>query len=237
MSPRVIRPRADVLVVIAHPDDAEFSCGGTIAKLAREGKNIWYVLATSGDKGTSDRTLVPWELAALREVEQRNAAAALGAKGCLFLGYPDGFLEDKADLRGKLVRVIRALQPDILITWDGYARRFNHRDHRTIGTSVLDAAFPLARDHLAYPEHLVEEGLETHKVGEAWLVGADEQDYYVDIGDYFHQRMQAIACHVSQVGAREPAAFEEQMRERARETGKKVGMEYAEGFRRITFRR
>ncbi len=237
MSPRKARPRADALVVIAHPDDAEFAFGGTIAKLAREGKKVWYVLATSGDKGTSDRTLVPWELAARREVEQRNAAAALGAKGCIFLGYPDGFLEDTADLRGKLVRVIRTLQPDILITWDGYARRFNHRDHRTIGVSVLDAAFPLARDHLAYPEHLLEEGLETHKVGEAWLVGADEPDYYVDIGDYFHQRSQAIACHVSQVGDRDPAAFEERMRERSRETGAKVGMDYAESFRRITFRR
>lgn len=174
-------------------------------------------------RAASDRSIAPWQLAARREVEQRNAARMLGAEGVIYFGYPDGFLEDTPDLREKLVRVIRTLKPDIAITWDGYARRFNHRDHRTIGISLLDAIFPLARDHLAFPDLLYEEGLEPHKVGEAWLAGSDEPDYYVDIGDYFHQRAQAAICHVSQVGGREPAAFEKQMRERARELAERAG--------------
>lgn len=195
------------------------------------------VLATSGDKGTEDRSIPPHELAARREIEQRNAAAALGACGCTFLGYPDGFVEDVPDLRGKLVRMIRLLKPDILITWDGYRHSFNHRDHRTIGVVALDACFPAARDHLYYPDQITDEGLDTHKVGEAWLVGADQPDYYVDVGDYFHQRARAAACHISQIGKRTPTTFEKRWRERAREVGKAAGMEYAEGFRRVVFRR
>lgn len=238
MSPRRAAPRADVLVIVAHPDDADFLCGGTIAKLARDRKRIWYVLATSGDKGTSDRSIPPHELAVRREVEQRNAARELGAKGCVFLGYPDGFIENTAELRGDLVRVIRRFRPELIITWDGYRHGFNHRDHRTVGQATLDAVFPLARDHLAYPEHLTEERLEPHRVEEVWLAGSDEPDYYIDVGDFFHQRLRAIACHISQVGdltANEE--FIDRMRERGREVGRKVGIEYAEAFRRVTFRR
>ncbi len=236
-NPRRPPAAADVLIVMAHPDDAEFVCGGTIAKLCAEGRRVTYVLATSGDKGTAERDIEPWALAARREAEQRNAAATLGAQSCAFLGYPDGFLEDTADLRGKLVRLIRTLRPDLLITWDGFRRSFNHRDHRAIGVAALDATFPLARDHLAYPEHLTGEGLEPHKVGEVWLAGTDDPNYYVDTGDYFHQRMLAAACHVSQFGGRPPEALEERMRERAKDVGAAVGMDYAESFRRLTFRR
>ncbi len=238
MSPRRAFPKADVLVIVAHPDDADFVCGGTIAKLTRERKRLWYVLTTSGDKGTSDRGIPPHELAVRREVEQRNAARELGAKGCVFLGYPDGFVENTVELRRDLVRVIRGFRPDLVITWESMRRTFNHRDHRKTGEAALDAIFPLARDHLVFPELLEEEGLEPHKVEEVWLAGSDDPDYYVDVGDYFHQRLRAIACHVSQVGdlaANEE--FVERMRERPRETGRKVGMDYAEAFRRVSFRR
>ncbi|HWO93478.1 MAG TPA: PIG-L deacetylase family protein [Dehalococcoidia bacterium] len=230
--------QVDVVAFFAHPDDVDFLCGGTIAKLAAEGKRIWYVLATSGDKGTSDRAIPPHELAVRREIEQRNAAMALGALGVSYLGYPDGFLEDTAEFRGKLVRQLRLLRPDVVITFDPYRRSHNHRDHRTIGQATLDAAFPLARDHLAYPEHLTEEGLEPHRVAEVWLAGPDDPDYYVDIGDHFHQRLRAIACHKSQVGdAGMSDEFEERMRQRSREVGEAAGYEFAEAFRRIQFRR
>jgi LmbE family N-acetylglucosaminyl deacetylase len=234
---RYIPERAEVLVVMAHPDDAEFGCGGTIASLAAQGKCVWYVLITSGDKGTEDRDMPPHELAARREIEQRNAARALGAAGCTFLAYPDGFVEDTPELRGKLVGVIRRLKPDIVITWDGYRHSFNHRDHRLTGIVALDACFPGARDHLYFPEHLTEEGLDTHKVGEAWLMGADQPDHFVDVGDFFKQRGRAVACHVSQIGKRPPTSFEKRWRARAREVGKAAGMKYAEGFRRVAFRR
>ncbi|MHB8573844.1 MAG: PIG-L deacetylase family protein, partial [Dehalococcoidia bacterium] len=118
------------LGIFAHPDDAEFLCGGTVAKLCAEGWDVRYIIATSGDKGTKDLTMTPSKLAEMREAEQTAAGCALGVKECIYLRYPDGFLESDAELRGRLVRLIRRYRPDTVITWDGFRPGFNHRDHR-----------------------------------------------------------------------------------------------------------
>ncbi|MFN3973682.1 MAG: PIG-L deacetylase family protein [Dehalococcoidia bacterium] len=221
------------LVVFAHPDDAEFGCAGTIARWAREGAYIVYVLCTSGNSGTSDRTLTPERLAAIREDEQIEAARVLGVREVVFLRYPDGGLEDTKDLRGKVVREIRRVKPDVLLTSEPFPRRrFSHRDHRTAGLVAMDACFPYCRDHLYYPEHL-QEGLETHKVGAILFWGPDEADVFSDITDTLEVKLKALACHKSQFSDFNRVA--ERVTEWARANGQQAEVPYAEAFRKIEF--
>ncbi|MDZ4246157.1 MAG: PIG-L family deacetylase, partial [Dehalococcoidia bacterium] len=140
---------ADIMVITPHPDDAEFGVAGTVAHWVREGKSVVYVVCTNGDKGTSDRSLKPEELARIRQKEQLAAAKLLGVKDVIFMGYPDQSLEDTPEFRKELVRLIRTYRPLIVVTADPYRRYLWHRDHRITGQAVLDAVFPHARDHLA----------------------------------------------------------------------------------------
>ncbi len=155
-----------VLVVMAHPDDAEFGCGGTIAKWAAAGKEINYVLCTSGDKGSSDPDISPYRLAQTRRGEQINAAHALGARDVVFLSHEDGTLRNTIELRRDIVREIRRFRPDAVICQDptmrfGGNRYLNHPDHRAAGDACLDAVYPSARDPHVFPELLIEELLKS----------------------------------------------------------------------------
>jgi LmbE family N-acetylglucosaminyl deacetylase len=227
------------LVVTAHPDDAEFLAGGTIAKLCDLGIEMTLCVATSGDKGTRDASLRRQELAAMREQEQRAAAKVLGLKRVIFWGMPDGFLEETHELRGEVVRLVRELRPDIIITWDGFRPGFNHSDHRVIGRVVRDALYPAAHDPHYYAE-LADEGLGPHRTAELLLAGTQEPDCYVDIGPYLERKAEAVACHTSQVDGRSKAEILKGWREfakRDRDRRKRTGYDHAESFRRVEFRR
>lgn len=186
------------LVVMAHPDDIEFSCGGTVARWCDEGWEVTFLLATSGDKGSKDPEMTPERLAAIREEEQRAAAAVLGVRHVEFLRCPDGYVEDTVQMRERVVRAIRRFRPDVVVTWDGFRRSFNHRDHRTIGVVTVDAVFPLSRSGLYFPEHLAE-GLEPHRTNEVLLAGSDQPDYLVDVSRYVERKIEAALRHESQV--------------------------------------
>jgi len=230
---------ARALVVTAHPDDAEFLAGGTIAKLCDMGMEVTLAIATSGDKGTRDASLRPQELAAIREAEQRAAAKVLGLHRCIFWGLPDGFLEETHELRGQVVKLIRTLKPDLMITWDGHRPGFNHTDHRVIGRAVRDALYPAAHDPHYYAE-LARAGIGPHRTAELLLAGAHEPDYHVDIGPYLEQKADAILCHTSQIEARSRDDILKNWygsAKRKRETRKRTGYDHAESFRRIEFRR
>lgn len=230
-----------VLVVMAHPDDPEFSCGGTMAKWAAEGKEIVYALFTRGDKGSGDPTMTSERLAPIREQEQRNAARTLGVKDVFFLGHGDGEVEDTAEGRGQVVRLIRIHKPDILVTMDPHRRYMQHRDHRNAAIMAMDATFPYSRDYLHYPQHRAE-GLEPHKVGEVFITGPDEPDFYIDIKDHLDKKIEALLCHRSQVGADRTAA---EMAERMTTMSRRFNGRLPEGaepgtveaFRRIDYRR
>lgn len=224
-------PPRRALVIVAHPDDAEFMCGGTIARWCAQGWHLVYVIATDGDKGSHQPDMSSERLAQIRRQEQLCAANVLGVKQCLFLGYPDGFLEDTAELRGRLVREIRRHKPDVIITWDP-SRHLNHRDHRIIGQAAYDATYPLARSHLYYPEHLAE-GLAPHRASEVLLAGGDQPDYYVDVSRYLARKVQALRCHQSQVARMTGKELRERVRQWAREMGERGGYKLAEGFRRV----
>ncbi|MBN2306227.1 MAG: PIG-L family deacetylase [Anaerolineae bacterium] len=193
-----------VMGIFAHPDDPEFFCGGTFAKWAAEGRHITFVLATSGDKGTSDRAISPQQLVNIREAEERAAATRLGVQDVIFLRYPDGELQPTLELRRQLTRLIRLKQPDIVVTNDPTARWYgrnyiNHPDHRAIGDAALDAVFPAARDHLNFPELYREEGLEPHKVRHVYLCGTHEPTDKIDVTGSLETKIAALHEHKSQI--------------------------------------
>ena len=219
------------MVVVAHPDDAEFLCAGTVARLVEDGWHVTQVLATSGDKGTKDPNLTPEQLAGIREWEQHQAARVLGVADVVFLRHPDGFVWHAPDLRGELVRLFRERKPDLVITWDGLAHHFTHTDHRETGLAAMHAAYPAVRDPLYYAEQQGE-GLEPHRVRELWLAGPDEPDFYVDIAGVLERKAKAVMAHRSQVKWKDEAELLSEWRARSLASARAGGVPFVEAFRR-----
>ncbi len=197
-----------VLIVMAHPDDAEFICAGTVARWVSEGSEVIYVLVTSGDKGSNDPTMTGDRLVAVREAEQLEAARILGVAHVEFLRYRDAEVVADLGLRRDLVRVMRRFKPDAVVCQDPTARYFGqqyiqHPDHIAVGEATLAAVFPSVRDRLTFPE-LLEEGLEPHIVRHVYLAGAREPDVFVDITQFFDRKLAALRAHRSQLGDWDP---------------------------------
>jgi LmbE family N-acetylglucosaminyl deacetylase len=230
-------PIQRVMVVTAHPDDPEFGAGGTVARLTREGKQVVYCIVTNGNKGSSDRTMTPERLVRIREEEQRNAARVLGVELVDFLGFPDGELEDTRASRMAVTAAIRRHRPDLIITQNPLRTKnlgASHRDHRITAGIVLDGVYPLARDHMAFPE-LLARGLEPHKVREVHTMAWENPDHVVDISATMDLKLKALACHVSQLP--DMAAVERRVRDRNAQLGRARGFAYAEAFDRIVMDR
>lgn len=202
------------MIVMAHPDDNEFVCGGTVALLAELGWDIHIVVTTSGNKGTKEPGMTAQRLAAIREEEQRNAAQILGAHEPTFFGFPDGYIENTNELRGLIVRQIRIHRPNLVITWDGFRPGFNHRDHRRTGRATYDAIYPAADDHLYYPSDK-EDGLEPCRPSVLMLAGTNEPDCHLDISKVMATKIRAVMAHSSQVGDRDEQVILERYRNRA----------------------
>jgi LmbE family N-acetylglucosaminyl deacetylase len=222
------------MVVVAHPDDAEFSSAGTIAKLSAEGKKIVIIQVTSGDKGTADPSVSPEELARIREAEQLEASKRTGVADTVFLRCTDGELVPDLVLREKIVREIRTHRPDVIITHDPFRAYALHPDHRAVGTATIDAVYPTARDPHYFPEHL-RAGLEPHKTAEVWFFGAENPDLIVDITATFEAKIHALRAHFTQVGDGDGMA--ERVRERCKELAQGQGFELAESFKVVKMRR
>jgi LmbE family N-acetylglucosaminyl deacetylase len=221
------------MLVTAHPDDPEFLAGGTVAKLAQEGREITYVIVTNGNKGSDNPALTSELLVAIREEEQRQAARVLGVERVEFLGYEDGEVEDTRDLRRDVTRQIRQWRPDLIITQNPHRTHANfpgwHRDHRITGGVVLDCIYPLARDRLAFPELLPE--YPPHRVREVYLIQWEQPQLVVDIADTIELKLTAISRHASQV--RDLEAVAARIRARSAALGQAKGYTYAEGFDRV----
>jgi LmbE family N-acetylglucosaminyl deacetylase len=194
-----------VIVIVAHPDDAEFGCAGTVAKWVSEGQEIIYVLGTSGDKGSDDLSMTSEQLIATREAEQRAACDILGVKEVVFLRMLDAELVPDLAMRKTLTRVIRQYRPDAVICQDPTARwegnfYIQHPDHLAMGEASLAAIFPSARDRLTFPD-LAAEGLEPHKVTEVYIGASQEKcDFFVGIDDHLETKFAALGAHKSQMG-------------------------------------
>src|SRR3954447_20325309 len=194
---------ARALAVYAHPDDPEISAGGTLAKWAEAGTEVWVLITTRGDKGTQDPGADLEALTARRIDETADAVALLGFAGHLHLGYPDGELVDDQELRGSIVKVLRELRPEAVLCpdptavffGDGY---FNHRDHRVTGWATLDAVAPAAGNPHYFPEHSGP-GMSVHSVREVYLSGTLEPNCWIDISDTLERKIDALFCHASQL--------------------------------------
>ena len=223
-----------VMAIVAHPDDAEFGAAGTLAKFAKEGKKVYIVVCTAGNKGTPDPDMQGEDLAALREREQLGASAELGITETIFLGNPDGELYPTLDFRKQLVEQIRRYRPDVVISHDPWRPYALHPDHRAVGITVADAVYPTARDAIYFHDHY-EAGLMPWKVGEIWFYGAEKPDHWVDISETFPLKIAALKQHDSQVGR--STELEARMRERAEEVGKEGNLPMAEAFKIVKLRR
>ena len=192
------------LIIVAHPDDADFASAGTIARWTDAGIDVAYCLVTDGDAGGHDDSVPRAEIAPLRRKEQTAAAACVGVTDLRFLGYPDGRVEATLGLRKDLARVIRQVRPGRVVCPNperNYARMgVSHPDHRAVGAAALDAIYPDARNPFAFPELRAEEGLESWTVREVWLPGGPALNHYVDVTDTFHRKVAALRAHESQTG-------------------------------------
>ena len=221
-----------VVAVYAHPDDADVSCGGTVARWASEGAAVHVIVCATGDKGSSDAAVVPEELARRRAAEVAAAVEALGLAGHTVLGHPDGALANDDVLRGQLVAAVRDLRPDVVVCPDPTAVFFgssyvNHRDHRVVGWATLDAVAHECRS----PHYFPSAGA-AWRVDEVWLSGSLEPDTWVDIASTIDAKTEALRCHASQVGEA-GEWLRTFVHERAEEAGREAGVRYAEGFRRL----
>ncbi len=227
-----------ILVILAHPDDPEFFCGATLARWARAGHEIHYFLLTCGDKGFEDPDAPSEEICAIRHAEQKAAAEIIGIKSVRFLDLADGYLVPSLDLRREIVRAIRQVKPDVLVTCDPtrlYAgeRGLNHPDHRCAGQVVLDAVFPATGNAHFFPELRKNEGLEPHAPREVWVSLPENATLILDVTATWPIKMMALKEHKSQIG--DPVKFEERMRSRRTEASSDEQPRYEEKFRVIKF--
>jgi LmbE family N-acetylglucosaminyl deacetylase len=224
------------LAIYAHPDDPEISAGGTLARWADNGCEVHLAITTRGDKGTNDPDADRDALARLRVDETKAAARVLGVAGHHHLDHPDGEIEDDRQLRLELVRLVRTVQPDIVMCPDPTAVFFgdgyiNHRDHRVTGWATLDAVAPAAGNPHYFPE-LRAEGLDVHQPRAVYLTGTLEPNLWVDIGSTLERKIEALFCHASQL-VETGDWFREFLRELAIGAGRAAGVTYAEAFRAI----
>ncbi|MBI2332411.1 MAG: PIG-L family deacetylase [Chloroflexi bacterium] len=213
----------------AHPDDQEFSIGGTLAKWAKAGCEIISVAITSGDSGSNDPSkdgTYKAELTRLREDEQRAANQVLGVKEAVFLRYPDGELEPTIALRKELTRLIRKYKPEVVLcgnpeAWFYGNEYVNHPDHRAAAQAACEAVFPSAGTRLIFTD-LLEAGYEPHEVKRLYVHGTDKPDTWIDI------KVKGLQQHASQVPVDE---VEKWMKDWAKEDAKDKEFEYAESYR------
>ena len=223
------------MVIAAHPDDADFGPAATVARWIDEGSTGWLVCCTSGDQGGEDADLDPLELAAMREAEQRAAAAILGYAGTTFLHGPDGGLANDLALREQLVREIRTFRPDAVLATDPetvFHGRFgvNHTDHRAAGMAAVDASYPAARNPMAFP-WLARGGLAPQRVNRLYLFWSNQPDAWIDVSATLDRKLEALRAHASQIS--DMAALEQRVRDRAAEQGAALGVAAADAFRVI----
>lgn len=203
------------MVIMAHPDDAEFLCGGTVARWCAEGVEMSYVILTNGNKGSDDPAMTPEKLALVRREEQQAAADVFGVKHIVYLGEPDGELQPSLALRKRVVVEIRRYRPEVVITFDPrtYFSRthINHADHRTTGEIAIDAIYPAARNRMYHPELLAEK-LAPHTVQMVYLMLTEQPNHWVDTTAFMDAKIKALLCHASQFA--EPERVVEYMKER-----------------------
>jgi LmbE family N-acetylglucosaminyl deacetylase len=225
------------LVIVAHPDDADIICGGTCIEMARRGIQVTYMVLTNGDKGNHNPEITRNQLIAMRQIEQRAAAARSGVHEVLFMGEEDGFLRPRKAIRKRVTREIRRIRPELIIctnpdryfVGDSY---INHPDHRNAGLVAIEAIFPAADNPMFYPD-MADEGYHPHKIKYLLVHGHDKPDLKVDITEHIDVKIEAVLCHVSQFS--DPAGAQKRWRETWGEAQEDGGVRYFEAYKVMKF--
>jgi LmbE family N-acetylglucosaminyl deacetylase len=234
VDPRLLSERPGrLLVVTAHPDDADFGIAGSVARWVGQGAVAQLVCCSSGEAGSDDADTDPLELAATREAEQRAAAEIVGYEDVTFLHQPDGAVANDLALREQLVRIIRTFRPESVAAIDPRlivheAGFVQHVDHREAGAAAIDAVYPAAQNAMAFPHLVKSEGLAPHHVERLYLFWSERPGAYVDIADTIDTKLAALRAHASQ--HRQPEQLEVRIRSWARREGEAVGLEAAESY-------
>ncbi len=226
-----------VLVIMAHPDDPDFTCGGAATQMARAGLEVTYMILTNGDKGNHNPEITRNQLIALRKIEQRAAADLCGVRHVMFMGEEDGFLQSTRELRARVTREIRRIRPELIICTDP-DRYFvsdnyiNHPDHRNAGLEAIDAIFPAADNPMFYPE-MMDEGYLPHKISQLYVFGHSAPNLRLDITGEIETKIAAILCHKTQIA--NPTEAIPRWHERWGEKQEDGSMRYYEYFRVMKF--
>ena len=226
---------SSAMVIVAHPDDIEFSCAGTLARWVKSNTKVSYILCTSGEVGIDAPGMSKDMAMEIRESEQLEASKIVGALEVIFLREPDGILEPSINLRKRLVREIRRFQPEVVVCGDptiifASEEYINHPDHRAAAIATLDAIFPAAgQPHLF--EDLEMEGLQAHKTRKVYISGWNQNDLFVSIDETIDIKISALRAHKSQMGDWDP---ELRIKEWAAERAQGKEMNFAESFRVIS---
>ena len=226
-----------VLIIMAHPDDPDFTCSGTATQMTRQGIEVTYMILTDGDKGNHNPEITRNQLIALRKIEQRNAARVCGVKDVLFMGEEDGFLRPTPEIRKRVTREIRRIRPELVIitdperylVGDGY---INHPDHRNAGLVALEAIFPAADNMMFYPD-MADEGYLPHKISQMYVFGHRDPSVRIDITNEVESKIQAILCHKTQI--QNPEEAPKRWMERWGEKQEDGSMRYFEQFKAMKF--
>jgi LmbE family N-acetylglucosaminyl deacetylase len=223
------------MVIVAHPDDADFGPAGTAAAWIEAGAEGWLVCCTSGDAGSEDPEANPFELAQAREEEQRYAARLVGYRGVTFLHQPDGNLANDLPLREMLVREIRTFRPDAVLCGDPEVVVYrgggiNHTDHRAAAIAALDAVYPAARNPMAFP-WLTRQSLPAHRVRRVYMMWPNQPDVWIDVSATADRKIEALRAHASQL--HDPEAVFARVRARLAEQGAQIGVPAAEAYRLV----
>lgn len=236
-SPGSMKGFKKILVFSAHPDDLDFGCSGTVAKMTEEGKEVAYCIITNGERGVHKVNKARAGMIQMREREQKEAAKVVGVRKVIFLRERDGDLENTKDVRRKIVKAIREVKPDIIYSFDPANLSFDnfyrfHRDHRMAAEAVFDAMYPAAGSNAFFPE-LARAGFPPHQIQEAWFFGTAKPGIFIDISETTDKKIEALRRYKGQIP--DMAEMEKRIRSRAREEGKRGKMKYAESFRSLTF--
>lgn len=228
------------LAIVAHPDDAEFQCGATLAKWAASGCVINHLVLTDGSKGTWDPAQHSEELIERRRGEQMEAARRLGSTGkVVMLGHSDGELQPTLHIRDQVAYWIRSTQPEVVLAHDPWKRYRLHPDHRNAGWLALDGIVA-ARD----PHYFKHHGLDVHRPDTVLLFEADEPDHVEEVAGFVNTKVDALLAHISQFltthdipeddDGRAASAFRQRVVDHASAVGKATGVECGESFKRLS---
>ena len=226
------------MVIFAHPDDAEIGAGATAARWSSEGCEITYLQCTTGSSGSNDTKMTSDRIVSIRSAEQRAAADVIGVGEIVVLNHPDGELEANRIFLEEVVYTLRKYRPEIVLTHDQHRiNRFQHRDHRQVGTTVQDAIYPYARDHLHFPDQLTDE-IKTYKVKHLFFWGSDQPNIIIDVTDSIDKKIEALEKHESQIsGLSFGSDLNLHIRKQHMEEATSYNFEYGETFRMLTARK